>query len=44
MKITREQLMNGKDLGFLYNKSDKTHDFKKVFKHQGYVIVKPKNE
>jgi len=43
-KITREQLMNGKDLGFLYNNFDKTHDFKKVFKHQGYVIVKPKNE
>lgn len=41
-KITREELMNGKDMSFLYNNFEDTHDFKKVLRHQGYVIVRPK--
>lgn len=40
--ITREELVNGKNLDFLYNKFRETHDFKKVFVHQGYVVVRPK--
>ena len=40
--ITREELVNGKNLDFLYNKFRDTHDFKKVYIHQGYVLVKPK--
>ncbi len=40
--ITREELVNGKNLDFLYNKFRDTHDFKKVYIHQGYVLVRPK--
>ena len=40
--ITREELVNGKNLDFLYNKFRDTHDFKKVYKHQGYLVTIPK--
>ena len=40
--ITREELVNGKNLDFLYNRFRDTHDFKKVYVHQGYVLVRPK--
>ena len=40
--ITREELVNGKNLDFLYNRFRDTHDFKKIFVHQGYVLVRPK--
>jgi hypothetical protein len=40
--ITLEEINPGKDLSFLYNKFGKTHEFKKVYMHQGFVIVYPK--
>ncbi len=33
---------DGKDLSFLYDTFSATHEFKKVYRHQGYVVVTPK--
>jgi hypothetical protein len=40
--VTREEIVKGKDLSFLYDKFKDTHDFQKVYKHQGYLVTKPK--
>ena len=40
--ITLDEVNPGKDLSFLYDKFNNTHNFKKVYKHQGYVVVYPK--
>ncbi len=37
-----QDFTNGKDLTFLYNKFNETHDFKKIYQHQGYVVAYPK--
>lgn len=42
INMTREELLKGRDLSFLYDKFKDTHDFQKVFKHQGYLVTKPK--
>jgi len=40
--IKLDEVNPGKDLTFLYDKFGNTHEFKKVYKHQGFVIVYPK--
>lgn len=40
--IKLEDINPGKNLSFLYEKFAKTHNFKKIYQHQGYVTVYPK--
>ena len=40
--IKLDEVNPGKDLTFLYDKFGNTHEFKKVYMHQGFVIVYPK--
>lgn len=40
----QEELNLKTDSKFLYNKFEKTHDFKKDLRHQGYLIITPKQK
>lgn len=40
--ITRQQLLHGKDASFIYNAFKETHNIKKFYQHQGYVVMIPK--
>ena len=40
--IRLEEINQGKDLSILYRKFGNTHEFKKVYREQGFVIVYPK--
>lgn len=40
--IQLKDINDGKDLKFLYNTFNATHEFKKDYQHQGYLVVYPK--
>lgn len=41
-KITRQELMSGKSADFIYNAFSETHRVKKLYHHQGYIVLIPK--